>query len=537
MPKPLELALLLAHADDGAPVVSKAFSQEDARGMNDPADERISGQMRDHGADPNDLAKQHYGVLAPDGARGDRLLELVRPLLESRRAEQGGLPIVEARLPGNVDTNDARTFRDRLLSQTAPRYWLVLGDLHEISLETTFVLAANAFVGRLSFSNDADYESYVDKVLRWERRPSSSTTGQTVLCSVRDGTPATAFAHRALMRPLEDACASERAKGRFSTSGVSLVEARSLSDLDMPFRSSEPTVLFSSSHGVGPPRGGYDSHQEQLRLSGAMSIGPDKLTGDDVRSGSFLPGGIWFYLACYGAGTPSRSAFEPWLRDMVDRGAINRDAAAQALSGLPMPDTAPFIAALPKAALANPNGPLAMLGHVDLAWSSAFADPVLGTDQQPMRFLWALRALVQGRRAGIAHGELTRYLLDTALTLADMYDEEKRGNAPRNDREREVRKAHYWMRRHDLGHYVLLGDPAVRLPLTGNRVVHLDDGDVADVEIMEKAALAVLGRGDSAEIVAKQMNLAAADVALWAKEYAAAGRERLGKMRGNGTKH
>lgn len=528
MPSALELALLLAHADDGTPVVGKSFSQTDARGMNHPGDDNKSRSMRDTSADPNDLVKQRYAVLAPAGPRGDRLLNLVRPLLASRQAEQGGAPIREERLPANASLQQARMFRDQMLAQNAPRYWLVLGDLHEMPLECSFSLSTHSFVGRLGFSKDSDYESYVDKVLRWEKQPTSNAAGQTVLCAVRDGTPATALAHRALLRPLEEACGSERGHDRFRAADVSLLEPTRLSEFETVFRSPNPTVLFSSSHGVGPPRGGYSSSEEQQRLSGALSLGRDKLTGDDVREGSFLPGGIWFYLACYGAGTPARSAFAPWLRDLVDRGAMNRDVAAAALSGLPMEGTSPFLAALPKAALANSNGPLAVLGHVDLAWSTSFAGPGARGDRQTMRFLGALRPLVEGRRVGIAHGELTRFLLDTSLDLTDMFDEEKRGEAPRNDHEREIYKAHLWMRRHDLGHYVLLGDPAVRLPLAHNRVMQLDHGQVADIETMEKAALAVLGRGESAEIVAAQMNLDARDVAQWAKEYAQAGRGRLG---------
>jgi len=526
---PFELGLLLAHADTREPIVSHSIQREGPQGMADPRDEKRSDSMYDAAADPNDLAKQGYAVLAPEGPRGDRLLDLVRPLVESRRAEQGGMPIREARLPADLNAVQARQFRTSLLGDEAPRYWLVLGDFHEISLETTFALATYSFVGRLGFSKDDDYSAYADKVLRWEKSPSSAAQGQTALCSVRDGTAATELALRALMRPLEDLCATERELKRFGTSNLVHLEPTKLADLSSLFQTSEPTVIFSASHGAGPPREGYGSLEEQKRLSGAMCIGKDILRGEDVAKGPFLPGSIWFYFACYGAGTPAKSAFGPWLDTLVKQGAMTQEAAHFAMLGL---SKQPFLGALPKAALANPNGPLAVLGHVDLAWSLSFADAGTRGERHTMRFLGAMRALVEGRRAGIAHGELSRFLLDTSHDLTEMYDEEKKGTAALNDRNRELRKAQLWLRRHDVGHYVLLGDPAVRLPLAGNRVVRVESGNVADLGVMEMAALAVLGRGESPEIVARQMQLNPHDVQRWAMEYANAGRSRLAALSG-----
>lgn len=483
--------------------------------------------MYDAAADPNDLVKQRYAVLAPEGPAGDRLLSLVRPLLERRRAEQGGQSIYQVRLPANINNEQARQFRAERIRENAPRYWLVLGDFSDISLETTNALATHYFVGRLGLSKDDDYRAYVEKIVRWEDTPTTAAQGQTILCSVRDGAPATALAQRSLMRPLEDICVSERALDRFGTSNIFHRHPTSLSDLSSLFQTSEPSVLFSASHGAGPPRCGYASAMEQRRLSGSLCIGRDILTGDDIGERPFLPGGIWFYFACYGAGTPARSAFIPWLHDLVHQGSLSSDAAEIATLGLA---GEPFLGALPKAALANPNGPLAVLGHVDLAWSLSFADAGTRGERHTMRFSSAMRALVEGRRAGIAHGELTRFFLDTSHALTEMYDAEKRGDASLHDRDRAVRKAQLWLRRHDVGHYVLLGDPAVRLPLAGNRVVQLQTGKTANLDAMETAALSVLGRGESPNLVARRMNLNAEDVQRWAHEYAAAGKERLAAL-------
>ncbi len=58
--------------------------------------------------------------------------------------------------------------------------------------------------------------------------------------------------------------------------------------------------------------------------------------------------------------------------------------------------------ALPKAALANPQGPLTILGHMDLAWTYSFQDPGATARSRPLRFMGLMRAMVAGRRAGVA---------------------------------------------------------------------------------------------------------------------------------------
>jgi hypothetical protein len=136
----------------------------------------------------------------------------------------------------------------------------------------------------------------------------------------------------------------------------------------------DPSVLFTLSHGEGAPRGGWTSHEEQRRRQGAMSFGREgKLTGDDLRARPFLPGGVWFMLACYGAGTPNFSAYRHWLAQLAGAGQF-RGKPEAVLAGLPGPQDRPFIAALPQAVLANPAGPLAFMGHIDLAWTYGFQE-------------------------------------------------------------------------------------------------------------------------------------------------------------------
>jgi hypothetical protein len=228
------------------------------------------------------------------------------------------------------------------------------------------------------------------------------------------------------------------------------------------------------SHGLGAPRGGFRSADEQRAVQGAMSVGPGaRITAEDVASGPFLPGGIWFFLACYGGGTPAESAYYPWLCRLRDAGGFGGRVEG-VLSGLPKPGDRPFVAALPKAALANPDGPLAIMAHIDLAWTYSFQDMGEGARNRPSRFQGIFRSLVAGARAGNAYHQLLRFMSETSVELTSMYDAEAhRGIAAEPspiDVARARTKGDLWMLRQDLGGYVLLGDPATRLPLSRGAV-------------------------------------------------------------------
>ena len=111
-----------------------------------------------------------------------------------------------------------------------------------------------------------------------------------------------------------------------------------------------------------------------------------------LRGQPFLPGGMWFYLACFGAGTPASSAYHPWLSRLSDEGAYGGSLGA-VLRALPAPGERPFVAALPQAALASPRGPLAVIGHLDLAWTYGFSGTKRLTESRKSRILLPLEKL------------------------------------------------------------------------------------------------------------------------------------------------
>lgn len=490
----MDLELLLADADDGRPTLEEGLPLQSCASEPHPDADGDGAHFADFAADPNDLPAQRWGIVAPDGPAGDRLVELMEPLMRVRQADQGGAPVIVYRVPPGMDNKTCwkwkeLVYRDESVAEEdQPRYLLVLGDIDQVSLDLQKVLGSDLLVGRLACPTDDGYAAYVDKVLRWEKAPSAAEA-RAMFFTAKDGTAATSIGHRALVAPSVAQCQERRQKGKFRAKDVEEIpydgprEAKDafLAHLARP----EPSMLFSMSHGLGSPRGGWRSADEQRATQGAISLGNGlRITAEEVASVPFLPGGIWFFLACFGGGTPAESEYRHWLAHLRDAGGFG-GRPDSVLAALPKPGDRPFIAALPQAALANPNGPLAVMAHVDLAWTYSFQDMGPDAQSRPSRFQGIFRSLVDGVRAGVSYNQLLRFLGETSHQLTDLYNEESRaqtkGEPLPNDAARGRHKGNLWMLRQDLGGYVLLGDPATRLPIQRGAPRQVDSEVASDL--------------------------------------------------------
>ncbi|WP_437721668.1 hypothetical protein [Sorangium sp. So ce861] len=463
-----ELQLLLTPYDDREPVLKDGLSigtaaRADTTDRKDVTPEHFWEET----GDPDDLEEQRWGVIAPEGATGDRLIALIQPLIDARREAQGGHEVMIYRVPSAMSPEEVARWRKQRfdvsveLARDLPRYLLILGDLHEVPLALQQHQATDGFVGRLCFREERAYEAYVDKVLRWEKARAEAA-GSATFFTVHDGTAATTIGYRSLVQP------AIAQLGRYK------LDVADLGDQGEPspdafleaVKRPEPTVLFSISHGAGAPRGGWKSEGDQRDRQGAVSFGRDKLSGGDLGDAPFLPGGIWFMLACYGAGTPDVSAYWHWLERLKQSGHFGGQTHS-VLAGLPQGGQRPFIARLPQVVLANPNGPLAVMGHVDLAWTYSFQERDTGRAlSRPSKFVEVVRATVETSRVGSSFRELLKASILTNVELTSLYDDAERlGAAPD-----PARLGHLWMLRQDLSGYVLLGDPAVRLPAMRRRL-------------------------------------------------------------------
>lgn len=478
---PPSIELFLSPAGDGRASLARGLGAgalaEVSEGVAADADARAESYV-DPGGDPNSLRDQGWGVIAPAGEAGDRLLALARPLLEQRAADQDA-EVAVYRVPPDMTEAQAAAWIDRKLvgnamQDTIPGYLAVLGGPDQVSFELQQVLGAAFHVGRIGFDAEAGYEAYIAKLLARERAPAPGPP-RAVYFTARDGTSATELGRSLLMQPCIADAERQRAAGRFAASEIAAIEdedpARAA---DRLIEAAAGTgVVFSCSHGAGAPRDGWGSPARRRAQQGALCLGRGRqLETEVVARGAFAPGGVWLMFACFGAGTPRHSAYHPWLARLAADGEHDDDLAA-VLASLPGEGEPAFVAALPQAALANPDGPLAIIGHLDLAWSHGFCDlDKMSRGERHRRFHELVAQLVKGSRVGLAlSGSLMRARNQVQTELVVAAADDARAGTEGTDRpaDQRIRLGHRWMVLQDLAGYVALGDPAARIARSAAR--------------------------------------------------------------------
>ena len=550
----MDIQLFLAHADDHHPVLNDGVSVEATLDAPRPnASEIATRRFVNLSGSPDALPDQQWAIVAPAGSEGDRLLSLVEPLRRKRQEEQGREALVYRINPGmdavaaaNWIQNEYRDAVGRVES-TRPRYLALLGGPEVISWDFQQMLGGETFVGRIGFDADTQYEAYVDKAVRLSGE-TEIPRANALFHSVLDGSRATQEGHKHLVVPSLEWAYAALKNGSFDAEDIIDVPMSSIGSPLNPttaagalLRESAQTragLLFTMSHGAGIPKTGWTSAAEQREIQGAMVLGRrgDLLTANDIMHSPFLAGGVWFMFACYGAGTPSRSAYFPWLERLHALGFLGK-SAEHVLAALPRAGEPPFVAALPQAALANPDGPLGFVGHVDLAWSWSFQDydvtPTgFASKNRADRFQSILQAFAHGHRFGVAHHELVKFFRSINGDLTASYHalEQKKLGLPEfvEDRATQIRRANLWMQRQDLSAYVLLGDPAARLPITRcpPGIAFLPPAGADD---RVDTVLAILRRTESTKETATRLGISRDEIERWVAVFVEGGRLALAK--------
>jgi len=474
-----DIDLLLANPREFAPALDSGISNDAT--LVGPKPKKDATQFRrDRGKDRSNLAKQRWGIVAPESKDGgDELLAAIKPLIDLRTQEQGAKPI-EFRVPAKLDRKSIGDWllkvyeNESIHEDERPLYLCLLGSPSQISLEFQQNVAHSAYIGRIHFdkpdgSIDVEaYAEYAQKVVRYARHGYTPEQPELLYYVARDGTRATRNAVPKLVAPSVDASVRAVQRGKLNAS-VREVEADSVrhffdAQIAVPNGKPRPSVLLSVSHGLGGNEDDYGSFEAQRRRQGALVLGPKEvLDAEALAKETFLPGGLWLCFACFGAGTPATSEYFSWLSELAKLGVF-RESAQVVLNSLALSGQG-FIASLPQAALRNPNGPLAVVGHIDLAWNFSYIDLENPSESRSAKFTRALHAMAGGERMGFAHDEITEWFRSTNFTLSSMY--EASDDARINKRPDPIdpkKRGPIWLLRNDLRGYVLLGDPAVRLP-------------------------------------------------------------------------
>jgi hypothetical protein len=304
-------------------------------------------------------------------------------------------------------------------------------------------------VGRIHFDSAAEYAQYAHSVVQVE------TSGlvlprQTAFFGVRtDGDQATMLSADHMIKPLALKMAADQTAWQVRT----LVGGEATkSQLGKLVGGETPALLFTASHGMGFPNG----DPRQLPHQGALLCqdwpGPGKwkkaipadfyFSADDVSSDARLLGSMAFFFACYGAGTPKQDEF-----------------AQQAFKE--RTDIAPqsFIAKLPRRLLSHPTGGmLAVVGHVERAWGYSFMWDRAG--EQLTVFESALKRLMEGAPVGYALEFFNDRYAEISSDLTVMIEDKNFGGNVD-----DLALAGMWTANNDARAYVVIGDPAVRLPV------------------------------------------------------------------------
>lgn len=397
-------------------------------------------------------------VVADDDPQRDDVLAALEPLSRHRRARdpfvyQSGRDVADWLAQESQTRGDAR-----------PSYLLLAGDPVHLPFDLQVHLAAADFIpGRVCFAGPerlADLGRYAAKVVGIETSDAVPAAAEAVVLSA-DGGPADAthYSNRFLVPPVAAALESQAKLRVTSLSAADATADRFLSAVT----SGRPAVVFTATHGAGKPKsGGTD---DQRRHNGSLGCAPGPgapptqwqwLAAHDLPAGRFAPGALVIQFACFSAGTSSSSSFSRWLSP---HGTTDYDAVE------------PFVAALPQRLLAAPEGPVAFVGHVDVAVLHGFADPAgitRATTPQPrlQPFLALVDDAVQEMAPiGFALRDLwsrATLLGSQIVTTVDDWQAQGIGveDVSPTDKQALVDMV---IRRNDAMHFLVLGDPAVRL--------------------------------------------------------------------------
>jgi hypothetical protein len=177
-----------------------------------------------------------------------------------------------------------------------------------------------------------------------------------------------------------------------------------------------------------------------LKAWGARELTEDLYLGGEDASDLEPAGMVAFLFACYGAGTPKNDDF------IYDAPGQPAEIASEA-----------FLGRLPERLLGHPKGgALAVVGHVERAWSYSFLWPGLG--EQIDVFEGALRSVLGGDPIGLA---LELFNLKYAALSTEV--ESAKEDLKYGGKLDAVGLAGIWTAKNDARNFVLIGDPAARL--------------------------------------------------------------------------
>jgi hypothetical protein len=411
------------------------------------------------GLDHNDLEQAGWGVIWAPGL-DPRVREELAPLLELRRQQAG------TSLFREVEAREGETYFQLLIRCGAsvapidprqlPYYLLLVGDPTDLSFELQYQLDVAHAVGRLSFATPEEYGRYAEGVVRAEAGANRPLPRRAAVFSVHnDDDPATGSCNEYLAHPLADRVAAVPGWTVDRSFDGSATRDNLLKILA---GGSPPALLFTSGHGLMFYPDDPLHATDQGSLLCVDWPGPQRwkerippeyyLAARDVPDDADLGGLITFHFACFSAGTPELDNF-------------SRDPGKELMRRAPRDMVAPLAQRL----LGKPDsGALAVVGHVDQAFEASYLWP--GPTPQLSTFDGCFQALMSGNRLGFALEPFGQRHATIAALITDQMEQWRKYPDTRPAGVSDaLGEAFLWLAHNDARGYVLLGDPAVRVPV------------------------------------------------------------------------
>jgi hypothetical protein len=409
------------------------------------------------GLDPRDLAQVGWGVVFARGA-DPALRDALEELLSHRRRQAAAVHENHYREFWGEDGLRPGESKAQFLARhgagpgpvdpaRVPYYLLLVGSGREIPFSVQYQLDVQYAVGRLAFDSPDEYARYAASVVSAENGAVRRVRSIGFFAPQNDR--ATALSRTELVEPLMHRLTADHGDWKVRTAIAD--DATKTCLVDMLGGATTPSMLFTAGHGLGWPSG----HPHQVGRQGGLVCqewpGPGSgdevsaeqyVVADDIPDDAAVHGLIAFHFACFGAGTPEFDDF------------AHRDGSAARGRLAP----APMVSGLPRRLLGHPRGgALAVAGHVDRAWSYSFAWP--GAARQTEVYRSCLERLLQGQPIGSAFDYVNERYAELSSDLSAALEDVKYGRRPDH-----VALSTMWTANNDARGFVVLGDPAVRLP-------------------------------------------------------------------------